>query len=386
MRIAYVCTDRSLAIFGNTGRAAYIQELLRALVRRGIHIDLYAARLDGDKPEGLRSLIVHKLSLFGGDLASDVTAMSRANHELRRLLDGARGGRFEMILERFSPWSYAGMEYAYAKKIPGVLEVTEAGIEEFHDLQQDVQKIARGIIDTASLIVGGSSQVLEELEARGFKAVRIPGEVDPERYSTGARLTIRKTAAFTVGYLGPLETWDVLQLIVDAFALLHRRHPEARLLVEGDGPAKTQMITELSRRGLLGTACFLGKVPARRIAGVLSAIDVTVAGGEGDQSSIHDSMLAGVPVVSFVEGISLVRDRVNGLACARDHQALFAALRTLHDDRILRLRLGSNARRAMMNEQTWDRIAACVLEALPTTEDENFTTLADYLPSSHPRI
>ena len=386
MRMAYVCTDRSLAIFGNSGRAAYIQEVLRALLRRGAQIHLYAARLDGDKPEGLRSLVLHKLSLAVGDMTSDEAAMSRANRELRKLLEGARGGGFEMVLERFSPWSFGAMDYAVTKKIPGVLEVTDAGIDEFQSLKAEMQKVARATIDKASLVVGGSSQVLEELEAGGCKAVRIPGELDPERYSTGARLTIRKTGAFTVGYLGPLESWAALEPVVEAFTLLHRKHPEARILVEGDGSAKTQMITELSRRGLLGTACFLGKVPPRRIAGVLSATDVTVVGPDRDPSSVHDSMLAGVPVVSCAQGELLVRDRVNGLLCpAGDSQSLFALLESLHEDRILRLRLGSNARRSMMDVQVWDRIAECVLEALPSEEGRTYT-VPGYLPDQHPLL
>lgn len=360
MRIAYICTDKSLAVLGSSGRAAYIQELLRALSLEGAQIDLYAARLDGDRPEGLRSLVVHKLSLFGGDLATEEAAMVRANRELRRLLDGARGGPFSLVLERFSPWSCAGSEYAKSLKVPYLLEVTNFGLEELAHLPEKQREVAGAHLKSAEVVIAASAEVVEALGTLGIRSVRISGSVDPERYSAGTRLSMRKTGAFTVGYLGNLNTWEVLLPLVEAFSELHRKHPEARLVIEGDGSAKTRMIAELSRRGLLGTTCFLGKLPARRVSGMLAAVDVSVACSSEDDVSIRDSMLAGVPVLSTAP-TALVHDRVNGMMCP-DAQSLQAALMMLCTERILRLRLGSNARRSLIGEGTWTQIARNLLK------------------------
>lgn len=380
MRIAYICADKTLAVLGSSGRAAYIQEVLRALSREGAQIDIFAARLDGDRPEGLRSLVVHKLSLFGGDLGKEETAMVRANHELRRLLDGARGGHFSLVLERFSPWSCAGSEYAKALKIPYLLEVTNFGLEELAHLPEKQCEIAAGHLKSATVAIAASDEIAEALNGFGIRSVRISGSVDPERYSTGARLTIRKTGAFTVGYLGNLNTWDVLIPLVEAFSELHRKHPEARLVIEGDGSAKTRMIAELSRRGLLGTTCFLGKLPARRISGMLAAVDVSVACSSEDDVSIRDSMLAGVPVLSTVP-TALVQDHINGRICL-DAQSLQAALLNLCSERILRLRLGSNARRSLIGEGTWTQIAHNLLKTIQSSQKKSLPQHPDF-PSTH---
>lgn len=381
MRLAYICTDKNLAVLGTSGRAAFIQELLRTISGKGAQIDLFAAQLDGDRPEGLRSLVIHKLSLFGADLASEDTTMLRANRELRGLLDGARGGGFSFVLERFSPWSFAGTEYAKAHGIPCLLEVTSSGLEEFANLGEGHRKIAKEVLQSATVALAASTSVAEDLGSLGIHSVKMPGPIDPEKYSTGARLTIRKTGAFTIGYLGNLDCWEPLQPLVDAFAGLHRKHPESRLVVAGDGSAKTCMITELSRTGLLGTACFLGKLPARRIAGMLSAVDITVAFGKGDGEVIRDSMLAGVPVIHCGDSAGVVRDRVNGLLCPGDAKSLQLAMETLCNDRIQRLRLGSNSRRSLVTDQTWIRLANELLECAKPPKSS--LSPPDFIPTSH---
>jgi predicted transcriptional regulator len=127
--------------------------VLRALSRRGAQVDLFAARLDGDRPEGLENVRLHKLSMFGKELLSDDTSMLRANRELRRMLNSTRGRAFDVILERFSPWCYAGVEQARASGIPCLLETTEYGIEEQMKLPEDVRRISQETLEGATRLV-----------------------------------------------------------------------------------------------------------------------------------------------------------------------------------------------------------------------------------------
>lgn len=382
MKLAFVCTDRNLAVFGSSGRAAYIREVLKALIQRGAHIDLFAARLDGDRPDELHSMVIHKLSAFTADLSANDSAMIRANRELRRLLEGSRCGPFTAVLERFSPCSYAGIEYARSHKIAGILEVTDSGIDEFARLSVDMQNSSMQTLEASTICLAASPEAQSFLNSREVRWETPASSIDPERYSTGARLTLRKTAAFTVGYLGSLESWDAVQPLVEAFTLLHNKLSEARLVVEGEGAAKGRMIAELSRRGLLGTACFLGKVPARRIPGILAAVDVTVLWGKTDVARVRDSMVASVPVITC-ETDGPVRENFNGLFYREgDAQSLFAALNKLHQDRILRLRLGSSARRSVLSDRIWDEIASGILRHLPQPA-EAFSMPVYQTPSAH---
>ena len=55
-------------------------------------------------------------------------AAMKANAELRKSLESE--GPYDLVYERYSLWSHAGMAYAQAAGIPGLLEVNAPLIEE----------------------------------------------------------------------------------------------------------------------------------------------------------------------------------------------------------------------------------------------------------------
>src|SRR2546430_13704078 len=52
--------------------------------------------------------------------------------------------------------------------------------------------------------------------------------------------------------VGSMKPWHGLDVLVEAFARLHERAPDARLLLVGDGPARAAVCADLSARGLNG--------------------------------------------------------------------------------------------------------------------------------------
>jgi hypothetical protein len=48
MRLAYVCADRGVPVFGQKGCSVHVQEVIRALLRRGVRVELFATQLGGD--------------------------------------------------------------------------------------------------------------------------------------------------------------------------------------------------------------------------------------------------------------------------------------------------------------------------------------------------
>src|SRR5207245_2286466 len=56
MRIAYVCADPGVPVFGRKGCSVHVQEMLRALQGHGAGVDLFAARVDA-APAGVPGLL-----------------------------------------------------------------------------------------------------------------------------------------------------------------------------------------------------------------------------------------------------------------------------------------------------------------------------------------
>ena len=124
MRIAYVSADPGVPVFGRKGCSVHVQEVLRALARRGAQIELFATSCAGPPGAGLEDVRLHCLAPPPkGDLACRERGCLATNEALGAAL--AAQAPFGLVYERYSLWSYAGMEYGH-----GVLEVNSPLIEE----------------------------------------------------------------------------------------------------------------------------------------------------------------------------------------------------------------------------------------------------------------
>src|SRR5438445_7366467 len=103
-RVAYICADQGVPVFGNKGSSVHVQEVVRAMLGQGCEVDLFAARPDGDPPAGLQSIPVHPLaSIPRGDAPARERAALAANEFLHTTL--RRSGPFDLIYQRYSLWS-----------------------------------------------------------------------------------------------------------------------------------------------------------------------------------------------------------------------------------------------------------------------------------------
>src|SRR6185503_7748943 len=128
MRVAYVNADPGVPAFGAKGCSVHVQEILRAMVLCGAEVELFTRRTGGDPPADLAAIPVHGFSpLPAEDTGARERAALTANEEIAQRL---AVGSFDLIYERYSLWSYAGMEFARHTGVPGVLEVNAPLIEE----------------------------------------------------------------------------------------------------------------------------------------------------------------------------------------------------------------------------------------------------------------
>lgn len=388
MRVAYVCADAGIPVFGSKGASVHVQEVTRALLGRGARVTLFAARTGGAPPEGLEGVTVYDLPAPAqGERADRERAAFEANDGLREILSQA--GPFGMVYERYSLWSYAGMEYAREHGIPGLLEVNAPLIEEQAEHRGLVhrelaEEVANRAFGAATALLAVSREVAAYLDA--FSSARgrvhvVANGVNPGRFEgvEGAR-DRKEDGTFTVGFVGTLKPWHGLPALVEAFELLCRRARGARgarLLIVGEGPEGETMKAELERRGLLHHARFTGAVPPHEVPQLLAEMDVAVAPYPNRSDfyfsplKVYEYMAAGLPVVASRIGQleDVIEHEANGMLCAPgDPIALASALDRLRQDVALRARLGQEARRSVLRSHTWDSVAARILEIAATRQ------------------
>lgn len=161
-----------------------------------------------------------------------------------------------------------------------------------------------------------------------------------------------------IGRLAPVKGQHVL---LEAFARVAPRHPRARLLLVGDGPARAELEEQARRLSLDGNVRFLGL--RADAAQLFAGFDLYVQPSlnEGMCRSLAQAMDAGLPVVAAdAPGpVDLLGDEAGVLVPAGDAGALAAALERLLGDGRLRARLGEAAHeRAASLTREDDMVAA----------------------------
>ncbi|HET7087174.1 MAG TPA: glycosyltransferase family 4 protein, partial [Anaerolineae bacterium] len=329
-------------------------------------------------PPDLEAVRLHKLpALPKGELAAREQAALAANRDLRNTLE--REGPFDVVYERYSLWSFAGMEYAQAMGIPGLLEVNAPLIEEQSAHRGLVncaraERVAQQVFDAATVLIAVSEEIAAYLD--GYPATQgrvhvVPNGVNPNRFPADLKPSCpARAGTFTVGFVGTLKPWHGLSVLVEAFAMLRQHAPNSRLLVVGDGPERERLETGLSARKLHEAAYFTGAVVPSQVPGLVASMDVAVAPYPRQSPfyfsplKVYEYMAAGRAVAASRIGqlVHLIEDGVNGLLCpAGDPVALGAALDRLRHEPELRTRLGQAARSTVLRHHTWEAVARRLL-------------------------
>ena len=399
MRLAYVCADPGVPVFGQKGCSVHVQEVLRGFVRAGASVELFASRIAGAPPRDLQDITIHQLPC---EKFADVQLQERfalaSNTVLQGLLE--RNAPFDAVYERYSLWGHAAMAFARAADIPGVLEVNAPLIEEQSTYRELLNRVgaagvARRAFHNASSIVAVSKEVADYVATFGVdrgKVHVIPNGVNPQRFvrppqKHGNRLNSQNH--FTIGFVGTLKPWHGTLNLAKAFGVVHHQDPTTQLLIVGDGPERNALREYFAGKdeSTKKSVRFSGAVAASEIPSLLHQMDVAVA-PYPEMSNFYFSplkvfeyMAAGLPVVaSDIGQIShVIQHDVNGLLVPPGNvPELTAALFRLRGDVDLRRRLAVAARQTILEKFTWDIVVRRVLRLSQRTT----TKLSRSLPLS----
>ena len=189
----------------------------------------------------------------------------------------------------------------------------------------------------------------------------IPNGVEWERFPADWGIT---ADAPTVVFAGNLAPYQGVDLMLQSFALLQARRPDARLLIVTDSPFTSH--EALARRLGVRAAVDLRRATFAEQPAILAAATVAInprVHCDGIPQKVLNYMAAGLPVATFESSAGPLRHKVTGLHVPDgDTIAMADALERLLTDRVLARTLGDAARAQARREFSWDQVAVRVEE------------------------
>jgi len=219
-----------------------------------------------------------------------------------------------------------------------------------------------------------NSAMKEEAVAAGFSDSHLgwmPNPVDTEHFlppsgrDRAAFRSARKIllAAPLILFVGRLAREKNLPSLMQAFASVVERQPEAVLALVGDGPLKTELEQLAKNLSIANNVRFVGAVLPTAVCGWLQAADVfvLVSSLEGFPCALIEAMATGLPaVVTNIPGSTqIIRDGVNGFVvpCGDSHAIAVAILRLVENSSVRRA-LGTAARTLIEDQYSISKVIA----------------------------
>ena len=381
MRIAYICCDPGIPVFGTKGASVHIQEVVRELRSIGHEVALYAVRSGKHIPDDLTDLELHLEAVADVEPAEREQTQARAAERIvsRVIADGA-----DLVYERYSLFSTALADITAATGVPGILEINAPLIDE--------QRRHRSLVDAS-----GAAQVLRRqvAAARATVCVSDPvadwvcrrtadlsdtgaGDIAGRIHTVPNGVSVRRIQPqpedpdrLVVTFVGTLKPWHGVADLITAAALARQSWS---LRIIGDGPEMDSLRAQAGRLGV--EVDFRGAVAPQDIPTHVAGSAIGVApypdlgGGEQQYFSpmkVLEYLAAGLAVVASDVGQipQLLEDgsgRHGVLVAPSDPTALAAALDDLAACPDRRARMGRSGRLLAEERHSWRRTVDRILE------------------------
>jgi glycosyltransferase involved in cell wall biosynthesis len=318
-------------------------ELLRDSARQGDQVGLLAAH--GPLDREIENLPMRRSALADSRsplaLAAAVGVATRFTHSFRPELVQAFNVRMTATLR-------AALQLAYVRRRPPLVSAYQ-GVP-----QKEVPAAAR-ILRAADLVICPSEGITAQLEENGFPADRLAvvpnGVPDPEALSPERRVRLDAELGLDhdsevvclVARLAPQKRHD---RFLEAVAMVRRHRPQARYLIVGDGPLRSELEALAAERGLDDVVVFTGSRSDATDLIARSDLMVLSSDWEGLSIAALEAGARGVPVISTdVAGAREVLRTGAGVIVPKDAEALAEAISAALADPDRRARMKAEALR-----------------------------------------
>jgi glycosyltransferase involved in cell wall biosynthesis len=380
-RALYLRTDLELAgtRLDAGGSLAHTLGIVGALTHRGYEVEVWSTGSIAGLPPALPTKCL--------------PALLRANWpmEVAELISGLRQAVFGLrarpasafVYQRYSLNNLAGLILSRRWGVPLILEANASEVQwrqewsilRYARLSAACERLLLRKADRVLVVSNNARDHLIKAGADPDRVRMIPNGVDPDRFANAVPRPLSFAAgSFVVAFCGLFYRWHGVGTLAEAFVRLRGEHPEARLLLIGQGEQEALVRSILDDAGVLADCLLPGIVAREEVPGYLAAADVVVSPHAdlrnfiGSPIKIFEYMASGTPIVAsrLAQLSEILTDEETALLVPpEDPIALASALERLMADPNLGRRLGTAAQREAQAQHSWGARLDAILSDEP---------------------
>lgn len=163
---------------------------------------------------------------------------------------------------------------------------------------------------------------------------------------------------FNIVFAGRLVERKGVGILLEVFSMLKRTGIDARLWIIGDGPKKSDYIHMADKLNISSSTTFTGSVSNLKDYFRMSTVCVFPSyEKEGLMGVVLEAMSVGKPVITTINNGNedIIKHNQNGILIKpKNKTQLFNSIFKLYKSKVVRDRIGKNARRYVIKNMTWE--------------------------------
>jgi glycosyltransferase involved in cell wall biosynthesis len=284
--------------------------LCRALGDAGVDVEVFTTTANGDQPlTPAPGGVVHEGVRVRYFPLTWPRRYWRAGGLRSALKKAATGADLVHVHGLWNMTSWAGVAAARAAGKPYIVSPRGMLQPEARQRHREMKSLAywgieRANLRDATLLHATSALEGRELTQYGPPVMLIPNGVNVRHASAASVDALRVRAGLEAGnevvtFLGRLHPIKRLDLLAEAFAIVHHARPNARLIIAGPDEGGYRQHVEAMFAPVSHATRWLGAVDDEAIAALLASTDVLVQCSDSESfgMSVAEALSAGVPVV-----------------------------------------------------------------------------------------
>ncbi|MDI1235309.1 MAG: glycosyltransferase family 4 protein [bacterium] len=394
MKIIYYSPHPTHDIVSEVGYATHQREVINALKKLGHQVlpvimggtekgNLSSAGIPAPK-NSFKAKIKHFIPRFIWTSLKDFQLMQHDRLAAQKLEEAIIAFQPDLIYERSEYLQDRGVAIIKKHKIKYFLEINAPFAEEmngfegysiWHTIAHKKEQNKNNQADQIFVVSSALKTFVENTyHISSSKIIVQPNCINLENVKTD-ELKIREIKSMyqlevkkVIGFVGSIFPHHGVDILIDAFTIVAKVHPDALLLIVGDGSIINDLTARVNSNGMANKVCFAGKHDHSAVFNFIAVMDMCVMAKSnwyGSPIKIFEYGAMHKPVIA--PNTAPVRDvmenKVNGLVVEMNEVKMAEAIQTLLDNPALGSTLSNKFYSDITQQYTWEIAAQNIIYA-----------------------